>query len=97
MATSKTFILDESTVTLLQDASAVLAKPESEIVREAIVDFHSRLGRLSQRERINMLRVLDEFASVTPDRSGSDVDREIAEIRRARRSGGRRANRRIKA
>ena len=97
MATSKvTFTLDQATVTRLQDASARLAKPKSEIVREAIHDFHGRLDRLSEQERARMLKALDEYAKTIPERSSTDVDREIAEIRRARRAGGRRASRRIK-
>lgn len=98
MATSKvTFTLDQATVTRLQDASARLAKPKSEIVRLAILDFYDRLDRLSERERTRMLEIFDEYVTAMPLESTTDVDREISEIRRTRRAGGRRANRRIKA
>lgn len=91
MATHKvTFTLDEGAIGLLEDAAERLAKPKSEIVREAIVEFHDRIGRLSERERVGMLRMLDEMAAQPSTRSAADVDRELAEIRRARRQGGRR-------
>ena len=98
MATSKvTFTLDQATLTRLQDASARLAKSRSAIVREAILDFHDRLDRLSERERVRLLKAFDEYVTTMPLENSTDVDREIAEIRRSRRAGGRRANRRIKA
>jgi hypothetical protein len=85
-----TFTLDEKTVAKLQDASERLSKPKSEVVREAVVDYHARIGRLSEAERIKMLRVLDEHLRRPPDRSRADVDRELRELRAARRTGGRR-------
>jgi metal-responsive CopG/Arc/MetJ family transcriptional regulator len=85
-----TFTLDEKTVAKLEDASQRLSKPKSEVVREAVVDYHARIGRLSEAERIRILRSLDELAPLVPKRSRADVDRELREIRLARRSGGRR-------
>jgi len=91
MASTKvTFTLDDATLQRLEDAATQLVIPKSEVVREAIQDFHDRLGRLSERERLNMLRAFDEFVPRIPSGSAADADREIAEIRRARRSGGRR-------
>jgi predicted transcriptional regulator len=91
MVTSKvTFTLDEATVNRLQDASARLAKPKSEIVREAIFEFYDRIGRLSERERTAMLRAFDELLPKIPARSATEVDRELAAIRKARKTGGRR-------
>lgn len=85
-----TFTLDEETVAKLQDASERLSKPKSEVVREAVMDFHARLGRLSEQERLRILRALDDLAPLVPHRTRADVDRELREIRVARRSGGRR-------
>jgi Ribbon-helix-helix domain len=95
MATSKvTFTLDEETVNRLQDASSRLAMPKSRIVREAILEFYDRIGRLSERERIGMLRAFDELVPKIPMRSPAEVDRELFEVRRARKlSGGRTAGR----
>jgi hypothetical protein len=84
-----TFTLDEQTVGKLQDASERLSKPKSEIVRDAVLDYHARIGRLSEAERIRILRSLDELAPLVPKRSRADVDRELREIRLARQAGGR--------
>jgi hypothetical protein len=91
MATTKvTFTLDEVAVSRLQEASTRLALPKSEIVREAIIEFYERMGRLSERERLGMLRAFDELVPKIPARPASDVDHELAELRKARRAGGRR-------
>ena len=91
-----TFTLDRSTVNRLQDAAARLARPKSEIVRDAILDYHERIGRLSERERLGMLRTFDELVPKIPSRSRAAVDDELAAVRQARRSGGRRATRQKK-
>ena len=85
-----TFTLDEKTVAKLQDASQRLSKPKSEVVREAVIDYHARLGRLSEAERIRILRALDELAPLVPGRTRADIDSELQEIEFARRSGRRR-------
>jgi hypothetical protein len=91
MATTKvTFTLDETALNRLQDASARLARPKSEIVREAILEFHHRIGRLSERERSSMLRAFDELIPKIPVRPAAAADRELAQLRVARRTGGRR-------
>jgi len=92
MATVKvTFTLDEATIGRLKEASERLEKPKSEVVREAIHDFHARIGRLSQRERVCLLRVFDRLVPRIPTRPASEVDRELRALRLARRAGGRRA------
>jgi len=85
-----TFTLDETTVAKLADAAKRLSKPKSEVVREAVQDYHTRIGRLSEQERLRMLHVLDTLAPLVPRRSQKEVDRELREIRLARRTGGRR-------
>jgi hypothetical protein len=90
MATTKvTFTLDEASLTRLQDASSRLALPKSEIVREAILEFHDRIGRLSERERTTLLRAFDELIPKIPARPAAAVGRELSDLRRARRTGGR--------
>jgi hypothetical protein len=90
MATTKvTFTLDNATITRLERAAATLSKPKSEIVREAIHDYSERIGKLSEPERLRMLKVFDELFPKIPTRDQREVDRELKEIRRARRSGGR--------
>jgi len=91
MATTKvTFTLDQPTIQKLQDTAERLALPKSEVVREAIMEFHDRLGRLSERERVAMLRAFDELVPKIPERSADAVHRELASVRQARKSGGRR-------
>jgi len=84
-----TFTFDQSTIRRLNDAAKRLSKPKSEIVREAIEEYHHRIGRLSEAEKQRMLRVLDEIATRPPTRPQSEVEAELKEIRRARREGGR--------
>ena len=91
MASTKvTFTLDDATLTRLQQAATRLSIPKSEVVREAIAEFHRRIGRLSETERLRMLRVFDEWLPRIPVRPKADVEKEARAIRRARRSGGRR-------
>jgi predicted DNA-binding protein len=85
-----TFTLDERTLGKLQDASKRLSKPKSEIVREAVTDYHARMGRLSEQERLRMMRVLEEYLARPPQRTQAEVDRELKELRASRRSGWRR-------
>ena len=86
-----TFSLSAETVALLNDAAQRLSKPKSQVVREAIRDFHANVDRLSEAERIRMIATLDRLVSTPPSRSASDMDREIEEIRASRRAGGRRS------
>ena len=89
-ATKVTFTLDNATITRLERAAETLAKPKSEIVREAIHDYSDRIGKLSERERLRLLKVFDELVPLIPERDVREVERELKEIRRARRTGGRR-------
>ena len=89
-----TFTLDHDTVGRLRQASERLAKPQSAVVREAIHDFSERVGRLSERERLRQLQIFDEFLPRIPARPAVEVEREISEVRRARRAGGRGGSRR---
>ena len=92
MATTKvTFTLDQATVTRIEQAASTLALPKSQVVREAVAEFSERIGRLSERERLNLLRTFDEMVPRIPERDVRQVDRELKAIRLARRSGGRKA------
>jgi len=86
MATGKaTFTLDRATLFRLQDAAERLHKPKSQVVREAIHDYHERIGKLSEAERLRMLRVLDQIMARPPTRPQAEVDKELRELRQARR------------
>jgi len=91
MATTKvTFTFDQATIRRLDDAAARLAKPKSQIVREAIQDYHQRIDRLSESEKQRMLKALEEFMAKVPKRDQRETEAELKEIHRARRQGGRR-------
>ena len=83
-----TFTFDAATIRRLADASARLGRPKSQIVREAIHDYHSRLDRLTEGERESMLRAFDKLAPAIPARTRAEVNRELREVRRARKAAG---------
>ena len=87
-----TFTLDDTAVAELAEAAERKRIPKSQALREAIHDYSVKskpTDRLSDADRTRMLRALDEMMKQPPTRTEKEVDREIAEIRRARRSGGR--------
>lgn len=88
-----TFTVDQATVARLEEAATRLRLPKSAVVREAILDFYERVGRLSERERVKLLRTFDELVPRIPARGVREVERELREIRQARRAGGRRTAR----
>ena len=85
-----TFTFDAQTAETLRRAASRLKKPQSVIVREAIQDYANRADRLSDEERKRMLKVLDRMVARPAKRTQAEVDAEIAEIRAARRTSGRR-------
>ncbi len=94
MATKATFTLDDATIRRLQSAAERLDLPKSQIIRDAVADFHERIGRLSETERQRQLRVIRELVPSIPSRPLREVEKEIAEVRAARRTGGRAGTRR---
>ena len=88
-----TFSLDEATATRLSQTADALRKPKSEVVRDAIEDYADRLGRLSEAERRRLLQAFDELVPDIPARPASEVDKELADLRRSRRQGGRHSSR----
>lgn len=89
MAVKQTFTLADRTVEQLEHAARRLAIPKSQVIREAVGEFYERLGQISDTERTSMLRAFDELMPRIPARKPAAVSAEIAELRRARRSGGR--------
>lgn len=86
-----TFTLDDETVSALEQAAQRLSKPRSAVVREAIREYSARAGRLSEEERRRMLHAIDAALKQPPTRTRAAVERELTEMRRARRAGGRRS------
>jgi predicted transcriptional regulator len=86
-----TFSLDDETMDRIRRAAARLGKPQSHVVREAVADYVMRTDRLSERERVHLLGILDGLADAQASRSARGVDAEIRSVREARRVGGRRS------
>ena len=90
MATIKmTFSLDEKTANRLNLTAERLNLAKSAVVREAILDYAARAGRMSDKERRRMLRAFDAHIQEIPVRPVEEVEEELEEIRRARQAGGR--------
>ena len=82
-----TFSLDEAAVRMLRETAARTRKPQSLIVREAIAHYAAREDILPAGERERLLAALRRIRSRPPTRPTSEVDRELREIRRSRRTG----------
>jgi len=85
-----TFTLDEATVAELRRTAARLKKPQSQVVREAVAEYGARSDKLTERERLHKLAILERLKHAKPTRPQAEADAEIAEIRAVRRLGGRR-------
>jgi hypothetical protein len=86
-----TFSLDEETVARLRTTAERLRMPQSQVVREAVAEYAAKAGRLSESERVAMLQAFDRLVPLVPHKPAADVDRELRDVRAARRGGGRRA------
>ena len=85
-----TFSFDDETVRTLRATAERLRKSQSLVVREAIAEYGARSGRLTEAERRRMLGVVDAIMKRPSAGSAADVAKELQEVRRARRHGGRR-------
>jgi predicted transcriptional regulator len=85
-----TFSVDDETARTLKATAERLKKSQSLVVREAVAEYAARSGRLTEIERRRMLGAIDAMIKRPPTRPQAAVDREVREIRRARRQGGRR-------
>ncbi|MCG6954524.1 MAG: ribbon-helix-helix protein, CopG family [Gemmatimonadetes bacterium] len=86
-----TFTLDDDTVAYLDRTAARLGMPKSRVVREAIRVYGEHMETLTPEERDRLLQVFDDVTARIPDRPRSEVEGELAEVRNARRGGGRRS------
>jgi len=90
MATKATFTLDDETMQMVRRLAQRARKPQSQIVREAVAHYAAREETLTDGERERKLAILREFAARPPqpgDKTSDDVDRELADLRQARREG----------
>lgn len=86
-----TFTLDDDTVAEIRRTAARLGTAQSRVVREAVAEYAARADRLSERERLRILGVLERLRPVPAARTASAVDAEIKAVRSARRGGGRKS------
>ncbi len=85
-----TFSLDDATIATIKRTAERLREPQSQVIREAVADYAERTDRLSERERRQVLDVLEGLRAAKPARSAREVDAELKALRQARRAGGRR-------
>jgi predicted transcriptional regulator len=90
MAKEITLTLDEETIQQIETTAENLGKSKSQIVQEALARYWPIPDRLSEAERDRMLNALAEMRKRPPTRPQEEVQRELDEIRAARRGGGRR-------
>ena len=85
-----TFSLDEATIAEIRRVAERVRKSQSQVIREAVADYAERTDRLSERERRQLLGVLESLRAARPTRGARQVDAELKQLRQDRRSGGRR-------
>jgi predicted transcriptional regulator len=88
-----TFTLDEATVAEIRRTAERLGTAQSHVVREAIAEYAARADRVSERERLRTVSILEGLRKAPASRSAGAVDTELRSIRAARRTGGRRSGR----
>ena len=85
-----THSLDDATVQRIRRIAEQLGNPQSQVVREAVADFAARADRLSEIERLRMLKVIEGIREAPPTRSREETKAELREIHASRRMGWRR-------
>ena len=88
-----TFSLDEATVAEIRRTAERLGTAQSHVVREAVAEYAARADRVSEKERLRALTILDALRRAPASRPAADVDAELRALKAARRKGGRRAAR----
>lgn len=89
MATKVTYTLDDETVRRIRTLAERSRKSQSLVVREAVAEYAAKEDMLSPEEQARLLRVIDSLGSQPSTKTAKDVDRELRELRAARRSRGR--------
>ena len=92
--TKVTFTLDDETVVRLRRTAARLARPQSQVVREAIREYDERSGKLTDDERRRLLEAFDRLVPAIRARTASEVQGEIQAIRAERRASSLKRTRR---
>lgn len=84
-----TFSLDQETADRIDQIAERLGMPKSGVVREAVREYAAQSGRLRDAERTRLLGLFDDLVPRIPERPAAEVDRELRDLRKARRHGGR--------
>ncbi|MBI4264003.1 MAG: ribbon-helix-helix protein, CopG family [Acidobacteria bacterium] len=82
-----TFTLDDETVRKIRKMAERTKKAQSLVVREAVAHYAAREDKLTPEEQERMRRVLQEMRRMLPTRPQEEVEKELREIRRSRRTG----------
>ena len=82
-----TFSLDDATVRTLRQVATFKRKPQSQVVREAIVEYAAREEKLPDEERERRLSILRAVAATPVTRTTTHVDLELRHVRRSRAQG----------
>ena len=82
-----TFSLDDETVQLLRRVAERSRKAQRLVVREAVAQYAAREEKLTDAERERLLTVLRDIKAQPVTRPASEVDRELQDVRRSRRTG----------
>jgi predicted transcriptional regulator len=84
-----TFTLDDETVRTLRKMAERTRKPQSHVVREAVAHYAAREDKMTPEERERWLRTFDELVARIPPRPREEIERELKDLRAARRGRGR--------
>ncbi len=82
-----TFSLDDETVRTLRAVAERTQKPQSAVVREAIVEYAAKDEKLSDPDRARKLQLIRQLRAQPPTRDQAGVDRELDDLRRSRKAG----------
>lgn len=85
-----TFSLDDETVRTLRMIAERKQKPQSVVVREAIVEYAAKDEKLSDAERTRKLQLIRQLRGQHPTRNLAAVAQELDSLRRSRKAGWRR-------
>ncbi len=84
-----TFSLDQVTASRIGELARGQGKPKSAVVRDAVAAYAERSGAVSEAERLERARLFVKLAARIPARPPEEVEAELREVRRARRTSGR--------
>jgi predicted DNA-binding protein len=82
-----TFSLDDETIRTLRMIAERKQKPQSAVVREAIIEYAAKDEKLSDSERVRKLQLIRNLRSQAATRDQPSVNRELDDLRSSRKTG----------